>query len=339
MNTFAKILFYVFVLFTAMFGLMYYLFPITFPHLQNVQTLRDSMTDMFPRCPNLLRQEGTSIVLYDLNQPASSINPAIFTSLDEYALFVQEQEQKGVKCPVLELQTNMEGSSLSNAPMVGPSTDLESIFNKGDYAPFDPFNDVVYDQVAVQKEENMEEYGDENMEDYGYENMEDYGYENMEEYMDDNADYTDNTQNMDDEISSKYSKQVDYSVDAQKSAKTAQSGKALDSGNKNTTKPANDKAIGNGLFPFKKKDTMNTMQNANDEISDNPMDTNWGGVQYSAQTLASGKYDGDIVTRPLYYNMKQGGVMIVPGEAGFEPPNYVPRDLIGNEIQLQRSKS
>ena len=336
MNTFAKILFYVFVLFTAMFGLMYYLFPITFPHLQNVQTLRDSMTDMFPRCPNLLRQEGTSIVLYDLNQPASSINPAIFTSLDEYALFVQEQEAKGVKCPVLELQTNMEGSSLSNAPMVGPSTDLESIFNKGDYAPFDPFNDVVYDQMAVQNAENM----DENMEDYGYENMEEYGdeygYENMEEYMDDNPDYTDNTQNMDDEISSKYSKQVDYSVDAQKSAKTAQSGKALDSVNDDkTTTPSK----GKGLLPFKKKDKMDTMQNAHDEISDNPIDTNWGGVQYSAQTLASGKYDGDMVTRPLYYNMKQGGVMIVPGEDGFEPPNYVPRDLIGNEIQLQRSKS
>jgi len=178
------------------------------------------------------------------------------------------------------------------------------------------------------------------MEEYGDKNMEEYGDENMEEYMDDNADYTDNTQNMDDEISSKYSKQVGYSVDAQKSAKTAQNGKALDSGNnKKTTIPGKGNGIGN--LPFKKKDKMDTMQKSNDEISDNPMDTNWGGVQYSAQTLASGKYDGDMVTRPLYYNMKQGGVMIVPGEPGFEnpPPNYVPRDLIGNEIQIQRSKS
>jgi hypothetical protein len=240
MKKIAKIILYLFVFFTAFIGFLYYLNPITFPSLQNAQTLRDSMTDMLPQCPNFLRQEGTSIVLYDLNQPASNVNPAIFTSLDEYAQFVKEQEAKGVKCPVLELQKGIVGSSLSNAPIAPPiSTDLEGsrIFNQGDYPPFDPFNDVVYG--GMKKSENME--------------------------------------------------------------------------------------------------------NPEDVMSDNPMDTNWGGVQYSAQTLASGKYDGDMVTRPLYYNMKQGATMVIPGEPGLEnpPPNFVPRDLIGQDhSQLQNhSKS
>lgn len=238
MKKFAKIVFYIFAFFTAFIGFLYYLNPL--PLFQTEQIMLDPMTDMLPQCPNLLRQEGTSIVLYDLNQPASVLNPAIFTSLDEYAQFVKEQEAKGVKCPVLELQKGIVGSSLSDAPIAPPiSTDLEGkrIFNQGDYPPFDPFNDVVYGEMN--NNENME--------------------------------------------------------------------------------------------------------NPEDGMSDNPMDTNWGGVQYSAQTLASGKYDGDMVTRPLYYNMKQGTTMLVPGDPGFEnpPPNFVPRDLLGQDhSQLQtHSKS
>jgi hypothetical protein len=86
------------------------------------------------------------------------------------------------------------------------------------------------------------------------------------------------------------------------------------------------------------EEEQENMENPEDCMSDNPMDTNWGGVQYSAQTLASGKYDGDMVTRPLYYNMKQGATMLIPGEPGLEnpPPNYVPRDLMGQDhSQLQ----
>jgi hypothetical protein len=265
MKKMAKIILYLFVFFTAFIGFLYYLNPIPFPSLQNAQTLRDSMTDMLPQCPDLLRQEGTSIVLYDLNQPASDVNPAIFTCLDEYAQFVKEQEAKGVKCPVLELQKGIVGSSLSNAPIAPPiSTDLEGsrIFNQGDYPPFDPFNDIVYGSLGTKKRENMENQEDE--EEEKRENMEDEEEE---------------------------------------------------------------------------KEKQENMENPEDcGMSDNPMDTNWGGVQYSAQTLASGKYDGDMVTRPLYYNMKQGATRLIPGEPGLEnpPPNYVPRDLMGQDhSQLQ----
>jgi hypothetical protein len=37
-------------------------------------------------------------------------------------------------------------------------------------------------------------------------------------------------------------------------------------------------------------------------LSDNPMDPNWGGVQYTRQIVNSGKYDDNNVTRPLLFS-------------------------------------
>jgi hypothetical protein len=37
-------------------------------------------------------------------------------------------------------------------------------------------------------------------------------------------------------------------------------------------------------------------------VSDNPMDTNWGGVRHSVRQVASGKYAGNEVGRPQENN-------------------------------------
>lgn len=39
-------------------------------------------------------------------------------------------------------------------------------------------------------------------------------------------------------------------------------------------------------------------------VSDNPMDSNWGGIQLTNQTVASGKYADRQVTKPLLYTPK-----------------------------------
>jgi len=39
-------------------------------------------------------------------------------------------------------------------------------------------------------------------------------------------------------------------------------------------------------------------------ISDNPMDSNWGGIQYTNQTVEGGKYADRQVTKPLLYTPK-----------------------------------
>ncbi len=41
-----------------------------------------------------------------------------------------------------------------------------------------------------------------------------------------------------------------------------------------------------------------------DMVSDNPMDPNWGGIQYTNEAVDSGKYIDNQVTKPLLYNPK-----------------------------------
>jgi hypothetical protein len=187
--------------------------------------LKEKMSDMSLSCPNLLRQEGDMIMLYDLTQPGSTTNPAIFHNLAEYAQFVKEQQAQGIHCPILELQTQIVGASISNLPPTTPSSNET------------PSEDKIrfYDKYAMEVK----------------------------------------------------------------------------------------------MGEFKKEDDVIDP----DVVSDNPMDHNWGGIQHSAQSLASGKYDGDMVTKPLYFNIRQNGTSFDPEYPGMPPPpNYVPRDLLAKDI-------
>jgi len=40
------------------------------------------------------------------------------------------------------------------------------------------------------------------------------------------------------------------------------------------------------------------------KISDNPMDSNWGGIEFTQKSVESGKYEDNTVGRPLYFNPK-----------------------------------
>jgi hypothetical protein len=42
----------------------------------------------------------------------------------------------------------------------------------------------------------------------------------------------------------------------------------------------------------------------NAKTSDNPMDTNWGGVEFTQDAIESGKYEDNEVGRPTYFNPK-----------------------------------
>jgi hypothetical protein len=184
--------------------------------------LKEKMSDMSLSCPNLLRQEGDMIMLYDLTQPGSTTNPAIFHNLAEYAQFVKEQQAQGIHCPILELQTQIVGASISNLPPTSNETPSEDKIR-------------FYDKYAMEVK----------------------------------------------------------------------------------------------MGEFKKEDDVIDP----DVVSDNPMDHNWGGIQHSAQSLASGKYDGDMVTKPLYFNIRQNGTSFDPEYPGMPPPpNYVPRDLLAKDI-------
>jgi hypothetical protein len=57
--------------------------------------------------------------------------------------------------------------------------------------------------------------------------------------------------------------------------------------------------------------------------SDNPMDSNWGGVLYTQGKIESGKYDENNITKPQYSNVKN--TVFIPGQFGHPPPpNQLP---------------
>ena len=59
----------------------------------------------------------------------------------------------------------------------------------------------------------------------------------------------------------------------------------------------------------------------NTEISDNPMDPNWGGVLYTQKMVDSGKYDENIITKPLLFQPK--GLFNVEVPSGFAQPKDI----------------
>jgi len=57
------------------------------------------------------------------------------------------------------------------------------------------------------------------------------------------------------------------------------------------------------------------------KFSDNPMDPNWGGVEYTQQNIDTGKYQDNNVTKPLLYQPKTAFIPNDPGRP-------VPKDIL-----------
>ena len=55
-----------------------------------------------------------------------------------------------------------------------------------------------------------------------------------------------------------------------------------------------------------------------DPISDNSMDPNWGGVTHTRKSVDAGKYDGNIITRPVLSTPKTSFYPSLP--SNFQPP-------------------
>ena len=57
------------------------------------------------------------------------------------------------------------------------------------------------------------------------------------------------------------------------------------------------------------------------KISDNPMDENWAGTTYTQQMVESGKYEGNEIRKPVFFNPKTVFNPSVPSE--FPPPKDI----------------
>jgi hypothetical protein len=89
-------------------------------------------------CPDLLIKSGNAILLYNSKKPeVPGVNPLPFYNLDEYINYLEIQKRKGIHCPVLFLQeeVNTQGNTVYRIrPDIfqpqGGLTHSQQIFNK-----------------------------------------------------------------------------------------------------------------------------------------------------------------------------------------------------------------
>lgn len=132
-------------------------------------------------CPDLLIKSGNAILLYNSKLPETpGINPLPFYNLDEYINYLEIQKRKGIHCPVLFLQeeVNTQGNSvyrirpdifqqqggLSSSPQlyntITPTIARNPIqvidanqdnhpYNKGGYNEFDPYGQHIGEYTII----------------------------------------------------------------------------------------------------------------------------------------------------------------------------------------------
>lgn len=112
--------------------------------------IREGMT---ATCPNFLIQQGDRILLHNTTMDTiPGINPLVFASLDEYTMYVQHQESKGIHCPVLVLQPSKDAQNETKY-QVKPALLVDASrthppFNTDSYPGFDAHNQTM-GQVTV----------------------------------------------------------------------------------------------------------------------------------------------------------------------------------------------
>ena len=70
-------------------------------------------------CPNMLLEKDGEIHLFNTKKAVvPGVNPIKFTSLEEYAEFVEWQEGQGIHCPTLFLQYTTDTQNYLNVVII-----------------------------------------------------------------------------------------------------------------------------------------------------------------------------------------------------------------------------
>jgi hypothetical protein len=74
----------------------------------------EGLTNMQPRCPDLLIQKGSRIYLYNSKlAQVPGVNPIEFENLEDYTEFLDWQRSQGIRCPVLYMQESYDAQGSS----------------------------------------------------------------------------------------------------------------------------------------------------------------------------------------------------------------------------------
>lgn len=227
------ILFLIIVFVIGLFATMYFN-PDKLNEKKNIENMESQSNST---CPDMLVKKGQSLALYNTKKPIiEGSNPILFQSLDEYIGFIKEQKEKGMDCPVLYLQEEIDTQGDSVYRMRPSPFDLQG-----------GLSSINTNQEAIQ-------ISDANRMNYPYNENNYPGFDPEGQYI---GVYT----NLD----------------------------AVHDSTKLSIK------------------------------SDNPMDPNWGGIEYTRNAVKTGKYADREITKPVF-NKTVNTSFYVNLPSNVEPP-------------------
>lgn len=266
----------------------------TIPDTQSTPTPTPTPTSTIPtsNCPNLLVQCGENIFLYNTNEELiEGKNPILFKKLDEYVEYLEKQRKDENKyCPVLYLrqEVDMQGKNVFKVCQ----------------NPYD--KDYVYTTLMPTQK--------------SIETMETYKWKSIIENMDSDVKATaipDSSQSP--------SPSPSQSPPSSDSTQSSEPIKYMDASRENDPYNKGNYA---GFDPtdlyqgrYTELDKIHDSTAKEQELSDNPMDHNWGGVLHTENAVKSGKYDDYNIYKPVLYNPKTTFVKEIP--SAFPPPKDI----------------
>ena len=258
-------------------------------HEDKENTDKDKESD----CPNVLIRQGRQLMMFNTNKP--EVHPVLFDSLDDYIYYVKIQRTKyGKHCPVLFLQqeTNAQGEDMYRV-RPGP-------FNTDAGLPTPT-------QINTEQITQIKNYLGTSK-----------GLPQLQiapKAFNQNTPFIGSFSPVNPlvSMSNPNPSAVPY-VDASRDNPKY---------NQNLYPGFDPHNQYQGVFTTLDQVHKLTEKDTTNGMSDNPMDPNWGGVLFTSEKVASGKYDDNMVSKPVYSghpNVYTNPALMPPVIPGSYPP-------------------
>jgi len=281
--------------------------------IKSIKENLQNATERSAKCPNVLVKSGEVLLLYN-NTDTHHEMPVIFNSLDEYTNHVRLQREKGIRCPVLFLdqETSIQGEEVFRI--------RSTPFN--DY--YETFSDLVGMTIPAKSGKllfpppNVSQFAT----NVSSSTMPFYNIEAFDGGMGSPAPFAAPvTAPAPSPVIASGPAPVMMPQFEKKDEEVPSSNGKFESPYNKGGYPAFD-PYGQTIGKYTDLDKIHD-STAAPPLSDNPMDPNWGGTEYTKDAVESGKYIGNTV-ESVNYSMP-GGVQFYPGlhQTYPDPPNYV----------------
>lgn len=260
------------------------------------------------KCPNILVKSGEYLLLYNTTDTHYEM-PVMFNNLDEYGNYIKAQRANGIYCPVLHLQqeNNAQGQDVFRIK----STPFNDHYNE-------PFSDLIGQTIPSPSASNGGLMFPPSTVAQLSTNTSTFPFFNIEGFDGGMG----SPAHVSSPVQSPASTPVPIPVATMPPSNTPPQNQEGSSSTTQTKLYPGFDPYGFDVGKFKELDKIHE-STAAPPLSDNPMDPNWGGTEYTKEAVNSGKYIENSVY-PVTYSMP-GGVQFYPGlyQTYPDPPNFV----------------